>query len=126
VFSTGFFARDGFPVTRTGQRRRSIAVVSSHAEYGDVGFYMLKGSFSQPLIIDSKTVVNTSLTLTTAVAPTNSIVVQPTLVTSRSITSNAQLLAATTPTRNSSPVLQSASNLATTSVSQRAAPWMKR
>jgi hypothetical protein len=48
-------------------------------------------------------------------------VTQPTLVSSTSITSNAQLLAAPTAVRNTSPVLQSTSNLTTTSASLRAA-----
>ena len=47
--------------------------------------------------------------------------VQTTPVVTSSVIGSAQLLAATTPRRKMSPGLQSASNLATTSVSPRAA-----
>jgi hypothetical protein len=97
-----------------------IAVVASHGEYGDVGQYTLQGNFSQPLVVDPKIVINKSVTLAPSIAPTNSIVAQPTLVTSSSVNSSAQLLAAPTPIRSMSPALQSASNLAPTSVSRRA------
>ena len=98
-----------------------FAIVGSHGEYGDVGQYTLKGSFSQPLVIDPNLVVNATLTTISSLAPTNSIVVQPTLVARSSVTGSAQLLAATTPSRSTSPVLQSTSNLAPTPASLRAA-----
>jgi hypothetical protein len=99
-----------------------IAVVSSHGEYGDVGYYMLTGNFSQPLVVDPGLVVGPPSKLAPSFAPTTPTAIpQTTLVSSSSITSNAQLLAATTLSRNTSSVRQSTSNLATTSASLRAA-----
>lgn len=99
-----------------------IAVVGSHGEYGDVGYYMLTGSFSKPLTVDPGLVVGPPVKLAPSIAPTTPTAVpQTTLVSSSSMTSNAQLLAATTPGRNTSPVLQSTSKLTTTSASLRAA-----
>jgi hypothetical protein len=98
-----------------------FAVVGSHGEYGDIGQYTLKGSFSKPLTVDGGLVVGPSLTATSVVAPTNTTVIQPTLVSSSSVTSSTQLLTATASSRNTSAVLQSTSSLATTSASLRAA-----
>ena len=99
-----------------------IAVVSSHGEYGDVGYYMLTGSFSQPLTVNPGLVVGPPSKLAQSFAPTTPTAIpQATLVSSSSMTSNAQLLAATTLSRNTSTVRQSTSNLATTSASLRAA-----
>jgi hypothetical protein len=98
-----------------------IAVVSSHGEYGDVGYYMLKGSFSQPLTFDPGLVNGSNLTVKTTIAPKRGTVIQPALVATIGLNSSPQLLAATTPSRDTSPMVQSTSNLATTSVSLRAA-----
>ena len=98
-----------------------IAVVSSHGEYGDVGQYTLQGSFSQPLVVNRGLIAGQLLTAMPSIAPTTSTVVQPTLMASSSVNSSAQLLAAPAPNRITSPVLQSTTNLATTSVSMRAA-----
>lgn len=97
-----------------------FAVVGSHGEFGDVGQYTLKGSFSQPLTVDPSVVVGPSLAVMRLVAPTTPTVAQPTLMASSSVKSSASLLAAPVSNRNTSPVLQSTSNLATTSASLRA------
>jgi hypothetical protein len=98
-----------------------IAVVSSHGEYGDVGQYTLKGSFSQPLTVDPGLVVRPSLAVMRSVAPTNPIDIQPTLMAGSSLKGSTLLLAATASTSGTLPVLRSTSNLATTSASLREA-----
>ena len=97
-----------------------IAVVSSHGEYGDVGHYMLTGSFSQPLTYDPGVVNGLPLAKSPTIALAKSTVVQPTFVSSGSALSSAQLLAAPAASRNTSAVLPSTLNLATTSASLRA------
>jgi len=91
-----------------------------------VGYYMLTGNFSQPLTVNPGPVVGPASKVAASLAPpftpaTPTAIPQATEVSSSSMTSNTQLLAATTLTRNTSSVRQSTSNLATMTASLRAA-----
>jgi hypothetical protein len=98
------------------------AVVASHGEYGDVGQFTLTGNFSAPLTVNPGIIVNGTLKATASFAPTTPTTIpQTTLVSSSNVGISSQLLAAPTPSRDTSPMYQSTSNLATTSISQRAA-----
>jgi hypothetical protein len=97
-----------------------IAIVSSHGEYGDVGQYTLKGSFSQPLVVNRGVIVNQLPLATASITPTAPKIAQPT-VTSGSLNTNAQLLTAAAPGRTTSFSLQSESNLSAAPTSLRAA-----
>lgn len=97
-----------------------FAVVSSHGEYGDVGQYTLKGSFSKPLTVDPGLVSGLTLSVAASAAPTTPTTVQSTVVSSSSGQSSSQLLAATG-TSLSTMALKPASNLGMTSASLRAA-----
>ena len=95
------------------------AVVGSHSEFGDVGQYTLKGSFSKPLTVDPNVVAGPLLSAMAFNATAPPAIVQPAPVSSSVKNSNQLLaMAATIP---STPVFQSTSNQAATSKSLHAA-----
>jgi hypothetical protein len=98
-----------------------IAIVASHGEYGDVGQYTLTGSFSQPLVINPKYVANPLLTVTLTVTPMTPTVIPPATISTYSLASSPQLLAARLPSDHSTTAVKTASNGPATSASLRAA-----